>query len=702
MHGDSLHISSSSICYLSSDIGDISGIGLKTAQAYKRLGCITVRDLLLHLPYSTIDRRDNSPLYSIKTSQITTQLVCIRDIKIPNYKYSKKRNTPYVITCDNSTGRLLLLYFNIGSEYLKKLLYVGNRIVVSGKIELVGGNLQMVHPDVVTSSKTLAEVRIIEPLYRSTYGLTNSQIRSTIARAIRNVGKLPEWIPHHIMSRYSWVTWLESIRKAHFPDNVKETEWSLYRDRLAFDELFAQQLTLQLIRQGQKKHYKTPLCFCGVLLNRLLRILPFELTEDQKSIILDIAAEQLSKERVMRLVLGDVGCGKTIIAVCAMLNAIEAGKQAVLMAPTAVLARQHFLKIQALCQAMKVTCGILISDMPQGESREVRKQIKEGSINLIIGTHALFQNAVVFQNLGLVIIDEQHRFGVEQRLALLQKSNAADFLMMSATPIPRTLCMVNYGDLDLSIVKEKPKSRATVHTKVIADDKVDEVMYKLKHAMENGDKVYWICPLVEESEKLDLMNIKERFGILNGLFPNVVGVVHGQMPSAERDKAMLDFLNGATRILVATSIIEVGIDVSDATIMIIEHAERFGLSQLHQLRGRIGRGSATSYCILLYKKPLSNIASERLGIVRNSNSGFEIAAEDLKIRGGGDILGIKQSGVPEFKVCDIVQHQHLVEQAHRSARSAVAIDPQLELPEHRSLKVLIDLYSTMSSELYTT
>jgi len=360
--------------------------------------------------------------------------------------------------------------------------------------------------------------------------------------------------------------------------------------------------------------------------------------------------------------------------------------------PTEILAKQHLARIQEFCQNLNINCHILISNIPNDIRCKTIQDIGDGTAQIIVGTHALFQEMIAFKDLGLVVIDEQHRFGVEQRMALLKKGGSPDFLMMSATPIPRTLCMLNYGDLNLSIIQEKPVSRRPINTTIISQDRIVEILERVKQAVADGNKVYWICPLVQQSEKLDLTNLERRLRTLNAVLPNVSAMIHGKMAAAERDLVMLKFLKGEIKVLVATTVIEVGVDVSDATIMIIEHAERFGLSQLHQLRGRIGRGAKASYCTLLYKGPLSQIAMERLQTIRECDDGFAIAAKDLKMRGAGDILGTKQSGMPEFKVYDFNQHHHLIQKAHALAKNIMAKDPTLESQEHKNLKLLLELY----------
>ncbi len=680
------------------EVKKLKNVGPKRASAYHRIGLQNIRDLIFYLPYQIIDRRYSPPLHELIPGKVTTQSVTVIEHK---FNETRNKKAPQKVICSNDSGKLALVYFNASLSYLKELFELGRTIVVSGKAEYNNLELQMVHPDIVANLNDIDKVKILEPVYHATYSLNSRFLGITIKNTLKFIPSLPEWIPMHIMSKHGWLSWRDSLKHIHYPENEEEvTGDSKYKQRLAFDELLATQLSLSLARRNYQRQTKPQLNFSGVLVKKLYAQLPFQLTEGQTTAISEIEADQKSLNRMARLVLGDVGCGKTLVALCAMLNTVEAGKQAALMVPTEVLAKQHFSKIEKFCEKLGLKVELLISKIPSPRRKEALENIVSHTAHIIIGTHALFQENVKFADLGLVVIDEQHRFGVEQRISLSKKGMAPDFLMMSATPIPRTLCMVNYGDLDLSIIKGNPATREPIQTSVISSHKIMEFLGKIKDAVGSGEKIYWICPLIEESEVLDLSYIEERFETLDKLLKGKVGMIHGKMPSSERDSIMAEFLDGRIKVLVATTVIEVGVDVSDATIMVIENAERFGLSQLHQLRGRVGRGSKKSHCILIYKHPISQTAKQRLTIMRECDDGFKIAEEDLKLRGSGEILGTKQSGVPHFKTCNLNYHYYLIPEANALAGNIVQNDPELQKPENQRIRLLLELYEQEKSTGY--
>jgi ATP-dependent DNA helicase RecG len=675
---------------LFSPISRLPGLGPKRVEAFKRLGCQNIRDIIYHFPTNVIDRTFSPPLSSAPTGTIITHTVTISELLPPTSYKSKK---PYIISCSNETGNIDIIYFHLSPSIIEKKYAVGERVVISGKAEWVMGNLQMVHPDIVMPMHHYQNVTGIEPVYPLTYTLTNRIVYIAIKNALNYVPILDEWIDPEIVKKYGWKSWHDSIKKAHTPKKFEDTlPNSKALERLAYDELLAQQISLQLARTQIKKPQKQPFQFSGDLVVKLKQELPFVLTGDQEKAIEDIAKDQKDFSRMFRLLQGDVGSGKTMVAFCALLNAVEAGKQSALMVPTEILARQHFKTLSVLGEKLGVKVCLLINNMKPKEKSESMLSIADGTAQLVIGTHALFQDKVKFHNLGLVVADEQHRFGVDQRLALCNKGEEVDFLMMSATPIPRTMSMVSFGDMDVSIIAEKPKNRIPIQTSIVSVAKLPDLYNSVKNMVDKGEKIYWVCPLIEESEESDLTNVNERFSELLSLLPDQVGLVHGKMKSASRELAMKDFIDGKIKVLVATTVIEVGVDVPDATVMIIENAERFGLSQLHQLRGRVGRGDKKSYCILLHRSRLSQQSYTRLKAIRDSDDGFKIAEFDLQTRGAGDVLGTRQSGLPHFRVCNLDIHSYLVLDAFTQAKEAVANDTTLAKLENQPLKTLINLF----------
>jgi ATP-dependent DNA helicase RecG len=658
--------------------------------AYNRLNCFIIRDLLYHLPVSINDRTRMPSLDSyILNGEIITAIV-----KVYEHHPPSKRSGIYKISCGNETGSIEVAYFNIKPEMLRKMYPLGAELAISGKIEKKP-YLQMIHPDMVAPSKDIAKINILEPVYPLTYALTNRQLRRTIAEALKNAPQPNEWLQGSLLVKYSWPDWRSAIFRVHNPQNINDISLrSKFRMRLAFDEILAHQLSLYAARNQVKSQHKQPIINAGQLEEKFLKLLPFTLTTSQQQAILEIKNDQQKPERMLRLLQGDVGSGKTMVAFIAMLNAIESGKQAALIAPTDILARQHYQNLQSYCQQLGITISLLTAKQKPKEKKGVLIDLASGKSNLVIGTHALFQESVAFMELGIVIIDEQHRFGVEQRLSLAQKGNQSDVLMMSATPIPRTLAMVNYGDMDITIMQGKPAKRQAITTSLVSTDRADEIIDSLGKIITRGEKVFWICPLVEESEKLKLTDVQQRLESINKVYPDQVAVVHGKMPAKLREEVMQNFAesNSNIKILIATTVIEVGVDIPDATVIIIEHAERFGLSQLHQLRGRVGRNDKKAYCILLYQKPLGEISIKRLHSVKESNDGFYLAEQDLLLRGAGDLLGTKQSGLPEFKAFVAEAHQDLLELAQNYVQEITSLDPKLNKGANVNLRLLMQLF----------
>ena len=626
-------------------ISTLKGVGNKRVELLHKLGCYNLRDVLFHLPHDKIDRRASPPLTNLIDGQVISTVIQVDELSA--FTRFKK---PFKIACSNETGHLMLVYFNVNRKFIEQNFSVGKRLAISGKVSFSADKQPtIVHPDVITFADNLAKIKRIESVYPTTFGLHSRSLSLIIADAVNYVPTLPEWINQEILSKYQWPSFKEAISKIHLPQNDNEiSQNSLLYQRLAFDELLAHQLQLAMARNEIKRIIKEPLVTNGILTKKLIDLLPYQLTNAQVRVIDEITMDQKSNVKMFRLVQGDVGCGKTLVALFAMLNTIESGRQATIMVPTEVLARQHYLKLREFTDKLGLNVQLLISNLKASEKNNILKELESGEINILIGTHAIFQEKVLFKNLGLAVVDEQHRFGVEQRLSLTNKGHNVDFLMMTATPIPRTIAMVNYGDMDISIIDEKPKGRAEIETKIITLNKVKDLLTSIANKIQNNEQIFWVCPLIEESEKVDLANSTARFEELNQHFPDKIGMIHGKMKPSERDAILTKFANAELQLLVSTTIIEVGIDIPNATVMVIENAERFGLAQLHQLRGRVGRGDKKSYCILLTKSYLVQESFQRLNVLKNSNDGFYISEQDLKLRGTGDLLGIKQSGLPTF------------------------------------------------------
>jgi ATP-dependent DNA helicase RecG len=666
----------------------LPGIGPRLGKLVERLTGRLVVDLLWHLPIGVIDRRNAPQVAGAQPGTVATLTVTVDEHIVP-----RSPRQPYRVWCSDETGRLCLTYFNGREDYLKKLLPPGERRVVSGKVEIYQGEVQMTHPDHVVPVEELDSILRVEPVYGLTGGLTQRPLQKAIAAAVERAPQLPEWQDAAFLRKQKWAGWKPSIASAHAP--VEESDlFPLHpaRARLAFDELLASQLAIALVRHHNRSLPGRTTKGDGRLQKRALAALPFQLTPSQTFATAEIAADMAKPERMVRLLQGDVGSGKTLVAFLAMLTAVEAGAQAALMAPTELLARQHYATIAPLAEAAGVTLALLTGRDGQRQKKETLQGLADGTIQIVVGTHALVQEEVEFADLALAVVDEQHRFGVHQRMALSSKSQAVDLLVMTATPIPRTLMLAAYGDLDVSKLTEKPAGRQPIDTRTIPLERVGEVANAVGRMIGTGARVYWVCPLIEESEDIDLANAEERHRLLSARFPGKVGLVHGRVKSAEREATMAAFAEGGLSILVATTVIEVGVDVPAATVMIIEHAERFGLAQLHQLRGRVGRGSAKSTCLLLYAQPLGETAKARLAIMRETEDGFRIAEEDLKLRGAGELLGTRQSGLPDMRLADLAAHAELLQAAQDDARLIVDRDPELQSERGKALRALLYLF----------
>ena len=673
----------------------LPGVGPKVEKLFARLlgkdeGATRVVDLLFHLPTGTIDRRSRPKLRDVVPGTVATVAVTI-DRHRPSPP--NRPRVPYQVYASDETGDLILTFFHAKKDYLEKLLPVGELRYVSGTTALYDGTLQMVHPDRIVSEEDLHKIPMVEPVYPLTEGLSLNQVRKAAESAAGKMPALPEWQDEAWLRREGSPSFVEAMRTLHKPEDPADVRpdgaaWT----RLAYDELLAGQLALGLVRQHQKRQPGRGSSGEGKLRARVIAALPYSLTPSQARSIDDIVTDLARPQRMVRLLQGDVGAGKTVVALMSAATVIEAGRQAALMAPTEILARQHLATIAPLAEKAGIRVAILTGRDKGKERNAILDGLANGTIDLVVGTHALFQDEVEFHDLALAIIDEQHRFGVHQRLALARKGDAVDMLVLTATPIPRTLVLTYFGDMEISELREKPAGRKPIDTRTIPLSRMDEVIEGVARQIKDGHRVFWVCPLVEESETSDLAAAEDRYTDLKQHFGDKVELVHGKMKGAEKDRAMARFASGEAQLLVATTVIEVGVDVPNASLMVIEHAERFGLAQLHQLRGRIGRGSEKSTCLLLYKAPLGETAKARLAILRESEDGFRIAEEDLKLRGEGDLLGTRQSGAPGFRTARIELHGKLLSPARDDAALILSRDPELTTPRGQALRCLLYLF----------
>ena len=673
---------------LFTDVASLKGVGANYEKLIKKLCGDKVVDLLWHLPYSMIDRT-----YQPKIAFAQDGKIASIKVKVIEHIEPQSKKQPYKVLVEDSSGEMALIFFKVYKDSIKKNLPVGEMRLISGKVESFNGLKQMTHPDYIVKIEEAAKVIGFEPVYSLTAGVSNKMLHKLIYQALQRVQDYPEWLEPNFKAQKGLMNFREALIAAHFPKKIQDTEaLSPSHIRLAYDELLANQLALALVRQKVKKQAGRVLKGDGNLRQKILSLLAFELTDAQKRVLTEIYADMEAPFRMLRLLQGDVGSGKTIVALLSMLNAVECGAQAAIMAPTEILAKQHLETMLELCSKIGIRCELLTGRIKGKARQKILDDLKEGKINILIGTHALFVDNVEFQDLAFVVVDEQHRFGVQQRLSLSNKGKQTDILVMTATPIPRTLVLTAYGDMEYSKIDEVPKGRKPVETSVLPLSKLNGVVEALARKLEQGCRAYWVCPLVEESEKIDLAAAEERFESLKKIFGDKVGLVHGKMKEAEKDAVLERFKKGEISLLVATTVIEVGVNVPEATIMIIEHAERFGLAQLHQLRGRIKRGFQASNCILMYGYPLSETSHARLNIMKETEDGFLIAEKDLELRGGGEILGNRQSGFSEFKIADLSVHKDLLYTANKDAKMIVAQDAALASPRGQALKILLYLF----------
>jgi ATP-dependent DNA helicase RecG len=682
---------------LFAQVTSLSGIGPKQDKLFRFLlgrdEAPRLIDLLLHLPTSVIDRRAQP---KIRDASVGTMVTL--EVTVDRHRPPPPRNAraPYLVYASDDTGDVVLTFFRAKPGYVEKLLPTGEKRYVSGTLQMYDGIPQIVHPDRIVDEAGFANLSGIDPVYPLTEGLALGALKRAIALALQKLPDLPEWISAEVLRRCGFPAIKEALHRVHQPLEITDVLpdgpfWS----RLAFDELLAGQLALALIRAQLRRPAGNRHDGDGHLRKRVIDALPYALTVSQRQALAAIAEDLRQPVRMLRLLQGDVGSGKTVVALLAAAAVVEAGKQAALMAPTEILARQHVKTIAPLAEAAGLRIAILTGREKGKERREILTQLEAGEIDLLVGTHALIQDDVAFKGLALAIVDEQHRFGVRERLALTGKGKAVDVLVLSATPIPRTLVLTYFGDMDVSELREKPAGRQPIDTRALPDSRLNEVMEAVGRALSAGKLVYWICPLVEESEAEGtehLTNATKRFESLQKRFGDRVGLVHGQMKGTEKDRVMAQFASHELGLLVATTVVEVGVDVPAATIMVIENAERFGLAQLHQLRGRIGRGSEASTCLLLYREPLGEMSKARLRVIRETTDGFRIAEEDLKLRGEGDVLGVRQSGLPGYRIARSDVHAQLIVQARDEALRTMKDNPKLEGPRGEALRCLLYLY----------
>ncbi|WP_417798757.1 ATP-dependent DNA helicase RecG [Terasakiella pusilla] len=677
-------------------ITTLAGVGPRISVLLEKITGAHIVDVLWHLPTSYVDRR-----FSPTIAEAPDNTVVTLEVTVMKHFPSRNRRAPYKITCFDETGPLELVFFNARGDYLQKQLPEGETRIVSGTVERFNGILQMTHPDRMGTPEERDAIQTVDPVYPLTAGITNKLMGKTARAALDKTIPLPEWQDPTFKDRKKWQDWQDALKTAHAP----QEEDDFYadapaRERLAYDELLANQLALALVRRTVRKASGRSIKGDGRLRKQVRDALPFALTGSQEEALKEINDDMGQPLRMLRLLQGDVGSGKTVVALLTALNAIECGMQAVIMAPTEILARQHMETIEPLLEGTGIT-PVVLTGRDKGKKRTaILDQLEDGSAQLAIGTHALFQEDVGFHNLGLAVIDEQHRFGVHQRLAMAGKGKHVDVLVMTATPIPRTLMLTAYGDMDVSRLLEKPAGRKPVDTRVMSLERLDEVAQGIGRMVSKGARVYWVCPLVEESDKIEVAAAEERFEHLQKLYGDRVGMVHGKMKGTEKDTVMAAFAKGEIDVLVATTVIEVGVNVPEATVMIIEHAERFGLAQLHQLRGRIGRGSAASTCLLLYGAPLSENGQARLKIMRETEDGFVIAEEDLRLRGAGEVLGTRQSGLPEFRLAQLPAHEDLLAVARDDVKLILEKDPDLKSARGEALRVLLYLFEEDASVTY--
>ena len=639
-----------SLDYLLSNINNIDGVGNKTAKLFKKKNINTVFDLIWTLPKDFVDRRNLTKINELQIGKIQTI-----NVNVVKYSFPRIRNLPNRVICKDDTGEIDCIFFNSFEGYIRKILPLTTSVTISGKINYFRKKYQIINPTYV--SNDMNSIKKVFSTYSLTEGLTEKKYLKIINNVLKRIPNLKEWHDENILKKFNNISWKDSLLELHSPQNSDKN--APFLKRLIFDEIMSTFLINSNIRKAVKKNKKNKKYFDSIPLEKIKKKINFELTNDQNKAIEEINKDLKSNQKMFRLLQGDVGSGKTIVALITSLNVVKSNYQVGFMAPTEILAKQHYDLAKNLF-GKTVNMSLLTGKTEYKERKKILNDLKDNKINILIGTHSLFQEKIKFYNLGLIIIDEQHKFGVKQRKKLSDKGgNNCDVLVMSATPIPRTMIMTVFGDMDTSIIKHKPKNRKDIKTYSKIDTKIDEVISFVRKKINAGNQVFWVCPLIEESKKIDHQSAILRYEKLRKQFKDKIGLLHGSLEKNEKDKILQKFLNKKIDILVSTTVIEVGIDFPNANVIVIENANKFGLSQLHQLRGRVGRGYKESYCILMFKSNLSENAKKRINILKKTNDGFKISEEDMKLRGYGDLLGFKQSGIPSFRLADPVLHEDL-------------------------------------------
>jgi len=673
---------------LFADISTVSGVGPRSADLLDKAVGRRIRDVVLTPPVGLVERKKLPGISSAVDGDIVTLKV-----RVNNHSPGATRRLPYRVFVSDDTGELELTFFHANAKYLVRMLPQNAQVVISGKIEHYRGQLQMTHPDYILPLKQADQIPAFETVYPLTTGLSQKMARKAVAGALAKCPDLPEWQDAAMLTQNGWPSWLVALQHLHAPTSkIEAGDDTLHRRRLAYDEFLARQLALALSREHTRRQGGHSFKASGEYVKEVLDGAPFKPTGAQSRTFEEIKADLSAGTRMARLLQGDVGAGKTFVAALAAAHICEAGAQVAIMAPTEILARQHKQAIGAFLAPANLTVEALTARDKGKQRQAILSGLADGHIDVLCGTHALFQDHVEFYNLGLAIIDEQHRFGVRDRLRLSQKGVHPDILVMTATPIPRTLALTSYGDMDISRLDEKPKGRKPIDTRIVPVEKMQAVIDGLERVLDKNEQIYWVCPLVEDSEMLDLASAEERFLHLSARFGARVGLLHGRMKAKEKEAVAEGFKRGQFDILVATTVIEVGVDAPGATVMVIEHAERFGLAQLHQLRGRVGRNDKQSSCILLYKGPLGVSGKARLNIMRETEDGFIIAEEDWTLRGSGDLLGARQSGLPAYKLANLDTHKNLLETAVTDARLLASTDRNLQTERGQAARILLYLF----------
>ena len=649
--------------YIFNDVSALKGVGKKLTQYLKKKKIEKINDLLWNLPYSNTDRSEVIDLNKLEIGKVQTIKV-----KVIKYNFPRIRNLPNKINCEDLSGKIDLVFFNSREGYIKKVLPIGEWVAVSGKIAFFRNKYQITNPDYIAPITNIEYVKKDIPKYSLTEGLNEKSYRKIIEQVISKLPEIEDWYDENFLKKMNFYSWKTSVEQLHKSDECKNIKSKYYR-RLAFDEIFAHLLVLSENRRRIKKTKKKPKIFSGTISNTIIKKLSFELTKSQKKVINEINIDLLSKNRMFRIIQGDVGSGKTIVSFLAASNSIESGFQSALMAPTEILAKQHFNLAKKIFANTHIKIELLTGKTEPKKKKEIIKLLKEKKIHFIIGTHSLFQKKIIFKKLGIVIVDEQHKFGVKQRIDLANKGgDDCDVLLMSATPIPRTMMLTTYGDMDVSKITEKPQNRKEIITLSKPEEKINELWSYINKNILDKNQIFWVCPLIDDSKFLNYSSATKRFELIKKKFPNRVGLLHGSVDKIEKEIILNNFLEKKIDILVSTTVIEVGIDFPDANLIIIENANKFGLAQLHQLRGRVGRGNKQGVCILMFKGNLSPNAIKRIKILKKTNDGFIIADEDMKLRGFGDMIGFQQSGEKYFKIADPIHHSDLFNIAEKEIR----------------------------------